>query len=371
MEVRNFHTKFYRDAYVGRLNAYERHFFTYLLINDKVSMCGIYELSDSMIKFDTALDDEQIKKAKMRLEADKKVSFFREWVYIHNFAKYNRFNPLPNILKKFVADFNNIPLEVRKYFLVDTGIPYQIPILSEKVSLDTVTVTVIDIDIDSRLHPRLENKVDKIGVPYNLDSHDNKKKNITSFVVFCFVLLVSVLCIKPTQATTITCKVIVSTSATQHPEELKSLKPQKQATPTRLKSGQSKQGSVSPSASSAKANQQPAPVYAELPEFKKEVARKIKQAFPNDAREMIAIAMAESGLRCEAVNPMDSNGVQAVGLFQINDGRWFNEQDIANLTNCDHNIERAKMKYSSQSKYAWGAYINRAFQRYLWIFDEI
>lgn len=104
-------------------------------------------------------------------------------------------------------------------------------------------------------------------------------------------------------------------------------------------------------------------------------AELIREAFPNDAQRMIAIAMAESGLRCRSINHNDSNGypeghplyirVQAVGLFQINDGRVFSDEDIANLTDCRHNIERAKQKYSSQGPYAWGAFTSEAFLKYL------
>lgn len=370
MEVRNFHTRFYRDAYVGKLSAIERYFFTYLLINDKVNMCGIYELPDSTIKFDTALSDDQIKGAKLRLESDKKVSFFREWVYVHNFTKYNKFNPLPNIIKKFAADFNNIPLEVRKYFLIDTGIAYQIPILTDKLVIDTVSV--IAIDIDSRLHPRLENKeyVDPDSVPdFGLP------KTLKSRVASGFALLAIALLFSTTPVSAIKIEKqyqITSKYVTQHPVHLKTpVKPQQIASPTRFEGETPKQGSVLPVTSTVRNQQHPAPVYAPLPEFKKEVARKIKLAFPDDAREMIAIAMAESGLRCEAINHMDSNGVQSVGLFQINDGRLFDDNDIANLTNCDHNMTRAKQKYATQTKRAWGAFTNGAYQRYLWIFDEI
>lgn len=94
-------------------------------------------------------------------------------------------------------------------------------------------------------------------------------------------------------------------------------------------------------------------------------AELIREAFPQDAQRMIAIAMAESGLRCGSVNHQDSNGVQAVGLFQINDGRMFTAEDISNLTDCRHNIERAKQKYRSQGLTAWGAFTSGAFAKYL------
>lgn len=108
-----------------------------------------------------------------------------------------------------------------------------------------------------------------------------------------------------------------------------------------------------------------------LPEFKKDVARHIKAAFPDDARIMIAIAMAESGLNCAAINHKDSNGVQAVGLFQINDGRIFSVADIHNLQDCTHNIERAKSKYAYGRFSPWGVWHSGSYQKFLWIYDEI
>lgn len=137
-------------------------------------------------------------------------------------------------------------------------------------------------------------------------------------------------------------------------------------------SAKAKSGEVSKTLRVSKQHPSPAKAeYTELPEFKKEVARKIRDNFPDNAREMIAIAMAESGLNCGAINQRDSNNVQAVGLFQINDGRWFNEQDIANLTNCDHNIERAKTKYRNGGLNPWGVYWSGSYKKYLWVADEI
>lgn len=94
-------------------------------------------------------------------------------------------------------------------------------------------------------------------------------------------------------------------------------------------------------------------------------AELIREAFPQDAQRMIAIAMAESGLRCDPPRNIDTNGYLSLGLLQINDGRMFNAEDIANLTDCRHNIERAKQKYRSQGLTAWGAFTSGAFYKYL------
>lgn len=211
---------------------------------------------------------------------------------------------------------------------------------------------------------------DRIDLWDKLFTINALQKTLTVLLFFFFIF-----CVKPIHATTITRKVIVSQSVARSSVELKSPIPKKKATSTRPTSEPKVTGEVSSKKLPVQQAYSPRPVTTglrvELPEFKKEVARQIKQAFPNDAREMIAIAMAESGLRCEAINHADSNGVQAVGLFQINDGRWFSEQDIANLSDCAHNIERAKTKYSYGRFNPWGAYWNGAYQRYLWIYDQI
>lgn len=188
-----------------------------------------------------------------------------------------------------------------------------------------------------------------------------------------FLILLS-LCVPSTMAQTISRRVtLTSPFAAQNLVKLKTPVSRKTASHSRFAGDPVSAGVVSPKVKTPlqSISTPSLPHTGVLTEEKREVARKIRAAFPNQAREMIAIAMAESGLRCEAINKTDSNGYSAVGLFQINDGRFFSPEDIANLTNCEHNIERARMKYNANGLRPWGVYWTKAYERYLWIIDQI
>lgn len=97
---------------------------------------------------------------------------------------------------------------------------------------------------------------------------------------------------------------------------------------------------------------------------KSAIARMIRQAFGADGNLMVAICLAESGMRPE-VSVVDSNGVQSTGLFQINDGVWKTEEQINELRDPAHNVQRALGKYRSQGLRAWGAYTNKSYLKHL------
>lgn len=391
MKSRQLATSMWDDGYFMSLNDKERLAFFLHIHNQHIDMTGVYELPIELMSFRLRIDDVEATRIREKFEKDGKFYFFKSWVYIANWSRHNIFSPIPAVMKKFAADFNKIPAAVRRYFIEEKGLKYDLPFSTSEISIEGISVivkerdTVKEKDIDNRKRgiDRLpigygKERIDPDSIP---DLDDWSKKNgakskiVSGFAVILLTLLFGVFCINPIHATTITRKVVVSQSVARSSVELKSPIPKKTATSTRSEGEPKTRGGVS--SQPTKPTQHaynPRPVVevrVDLPDFKKEIARQIKQAFPQDAREMIAIAMAESGLNCDRINGMDSNGVQSVGLFQINDGRWFTQDDIANLSDCNHNIERAKTKYSYGRFNPWGAYWNKAYQRYLWIYDEI
>lgn len=146
MKYRQFSTNFWKDGYVTELTQAEKITFNYLLTNDRVNLCGIYELPDKYMKVDLDLTTESLHHVKNKLQNDRKVAFHKGWVYLVNFAEHNKFSPVQNVLTAFMKEFNSIPLEVREYFFVTLNLPYEVPLLSHKDILvtvtDKVTVTV-------------------------------------------------------------------------------------------------------------------------------------------------------------------------------------------------------------------------------------
>ena len=127
MKYRQIETKFWEDNYILSLSNKEREFFLYLFTNSKVTLCGIYEISNKTIIYNLGYTAEELNDFKNRFQLDGKYVFYKGWVYIINFHKYNFFSPAPNILKAFIKDFNLIPPEITEYFLNKLNIPYIFP----------------------------------------------------------------------------------------------------------------------------------------------------------------------------------------------------------------------------------------------------
>lgn len=91
MKTRIIHTRFWRDEYVSRLTLKEKILFLYLLTNEQVSICGIYELPDKYIITDLDLSQKELEEAKIKFQADGKIAFLDGWVMVRNVDKYNSY----------------------------------------------------------------------------------------------------------------------------------------------------------------------------------------------------------------------------------------------------------------------------------------
>ena len=53
-------TSFWTDSYIETLSPTEKLFYLYLLTNEAVDLCGIYELSKTRMAFETGIDAQDI-----------------------------------------------------------------------------------------------------------------------------------------------------------------------------------------------------------------------------------------------------------------------------------------------------------------------
>jgi len=93
------------------------------------------------------------------------------------------------------------------------------------------------------------------------------------------------------------------------------------------------------------------------------IEQKIREAFPDNHRVMLAIAQAESNLNPSALNPESHNGCDgSFGVFQI---ACLHVDDPEMLYDVDYNIEIAKGIYEAQGYQPWGAWSDGNFKKYL------
>lgn len=88
----------------------------------------------------------------------------------------------------------------------------------------------------------------------------------------------------------------------------------------------------------------------------------IRDIFGTDADVALAIARAESGLRCDAVGDRHLSP-SSYGVFQIR--AFINRPGIEELTDCETNIRYAKFMFDRQGWQPWSAYTNKAYLRFL------
>ena len=100
MKTRIIYTKFWHDNYISELNIKEKLVFIYLVTNEKVNICGIYELPDKYIKFDLGLKQSELDRIKQKFQKDGKFTFIYGWIKITNFEIYNKFDGEKNKIAK-------------------------------------------------------------------------------------------------------------------------------------------------------------------------------------------------------------------------------------------------------------------------------
>jgi hypothetical protein len=122
MKTRIIYTKFWNDNYVSELNHKEKLAFLYFITNEKVNICGIYELPDKYIKMDLGFSQGELDKIREKFIKDDKFIFIDGWIKIVNFELYNKFEGEKNERAK-EKELALIPDKIIQYtYSIDTEI---------------------------------------------------------------------------------------------------------------------------------------------------------------------------------------------------------------------------------------------------------
>lgn len=114
MKTRIIYTKFWSDNYISALKHREKLAFLYFITNERVNICGIYELPDKYIKLDLGFTQGELNKIKEKFMEDGKFIFIDGWVKIVNFELYNNFTGNLNEKAK-EKELALIPEEIKGY----------------------------------------------------------------------------------------------------------------------------------------------------------------------------------------------------------------------------------------------------------------
>jgi hypothetical protein len=107
-------TTFWTDTRVERLDPSEKLVYLYLLTNENVDLCGIYEISLRRVSFETWFEISMIDKIIQRFTKDKKVYYIDGWILISNFVKNQSLNP--KVQKGIERSLSKVPWEILDEF---------------------------------------------------------------------------------------------------------------------------------------------------------------------------------------------------------------------------------------------------------------
>lgn len=136
MKTRTFHTKFWSDEFVVGLDRTTRYIFNFLITNEKVSISGIYEMSDRDIKHFAQVDQGELDKAKDILQKSNKVIFYNNWIRLVNADKYNSYNG-EKLEKAKEKELSLVPKELIEYqYHTDTSIHTSIDTSNKHININ-------------------------------------------------------------------------------------------------------------------------------------------------------------------------------------------------------------------------------------------
>ena len=116
MKTRILHTKFWKDDYISKLNRIEKLAFIYLLTNENVNMCGVYELNDIEMKMWLGMTEPELEQIKRKFHKDRKVFFRGGWVCLTNHNKYNSYGKGEKQEPALKRELSLVPREIKEFF---------------------------------------------------------------------------------------------------------------------------------------------------------------------------------------------------------------------------------------------------------------
>lgn len=122
MKARIMHTKIWTDSYFLELLPPEKLLFIYYLINPRITIIHLYECPDKIVALETGLDLKIIQAAKEKFQSAGKIYFFKNYIYIKNAIRYQKYKGQKNIIaaEKLLKEISK---DILDWFRKETNTP--------------------------------------------------------------------------------------------------------------------------------------------------------------------------------------------------------------------------------------------------------
>lgn len=92
-KTRYIKTDFWSDSFIESLDPTEKLLFIYLFTNDRLDLCGIYEITIRKISFETGINEERVQKIISKFSEKWKIHYIDWYICVINFTKHLQMNP--------------------------------------------------------------------------------------------------------------------------------------------------------------------------------------------------------------------------------------------------------------------------------------
>lgn len=113
MKTRIVHTKIWEDEWFGSIPRASKLLFLYLITCPQNNICGIFEICDRVLMFNSGLNQVELEQAKKDLEG--RVIFYQSWVKLTKSNKYNNYVTSPKLEVALKRELDLIPEVILKY----------------------------------------------------------------------------------------------------------------------------------------------------------------------------------------------------------------------------------------------------------------
>jgi hypothetical protein len=169
MKTRIIQTRFWEDDIVLSVSKDARILWIFLLTNDKLGMTNYVKLPDSFIQYYTGLTNNELKKSKEELQSTGKIFFHKDWIYIPNLERENKYRNSPKLEIPYKIEISHIPKSIILEF---DGLARV---------FDSTIDSTIDSTSDSLIKPKLINHKSKI---INQNTKDRENENLQEIMEF-------------------------------------------------------------------------------------------------------------------------------------------------------------------------------------------
>lgn len=118
MKTRIIWTKIWEDEFFANLTRSAKILFIYLISNQRINICGCYELPDRIIMFDTGLNSTELESSKKELFP--KAKFYQGWVYLPSAKKLSGYKGEKNESASKKEE-SLIPIDIKEFLYRVSG----------------------------------------------------------------------------------------------------------------------------------------------------------------------------------------------------------------------------------------------------------